>query len=178
MRLATRERTGVNPVLWEFVQAIEHGPDCHGDLRGKFTHLACEFPDATSAALYQFAEIRYGIDHPITVEVAIEIANRIRTDAEAPPQPTVDPRTDAFLQSFEWRRVRFQVLSERGYRCHYCGRTPKDNITINVDHWKNRKRYPELALTKSNLRVSCSECNHGKGNMDVEDPRSQHDHSV
>lgn len=77
-----------------------------------------------------------------------------------------------FLTSFEWRRLRMEVIKERGARCECCGSTPKDGVRINVDHVKPRKRYPELALEKSNLQVLCEVCNHGKGNWDETDWRS------
>lgn len=79
---------------------------------------------------------------------------------------------DEFLQSYEWRRLRMEVLRERGARCECCGATPADGKTvINVDHIKPRLRYPELALDKTNLQVLCDVCNHGKGNWDETDWR-------
>lgn len=79
--------------------------------------------------------------------------------------------SDAFLASYEWRKLRYKVLKERGARCECCGRTPKDGLKMHVDHIKPRKKYPELALTESNLQILCEECNHGKGNWDETDWR-------
>jgi hypothetical protein len=79
--------------------------------------------------------------------------------------------TDPFLQSREWRTVRMRVLEKHGAKCQCCGRTPRDGITITVDHIKPRTRYPELALTESNLQILCNECNHGKGNWSERDWR-------
>ncbi len=77
-----------------------------------------------------------------------------------------------FLESFEWRRLRMQVIKKRGARCECCGATPADGQTvINVDHVKPRKLFPELALEESNLQVLCGPCNHGKGNWDQTDWR-------
>lgn len=82
--------------------------------------------------------------------------------------------TDGFLSTYEWRRLRMEVIKERGSRCECCGATPADGQTvINVDHIKPRRKYPELALTKANLQVLCSPCNHGKGNWDETDWREQ-----
>lgn len=81
------------------------------------------------------------------------------------------PVSDAFLLSYEWRRLRMEVIKERGARCECCGASPKDGIVINVDHIKPRRKYPELALTKANLQVLCGVCNHGKGNWDETDWR-------
>lgn len=71
---------------------------------------------------------------------------------------------DHFLLSREWIAVRMIVLERDGGRCACCGRAANDGVRINVDHKKPRSRYPELALTASNLQVLCSECNQGKGN--------------
>lgn len=80
--------------------------------------------------------------------------------------------SDDFLLSYEWRRLRMEVIVERGARCECCGATPKDNgIVINVDHIKPRKLYPALALEKSNLQILCDVCNHGKGNWNETDWR-------
>jgi hypothetical protein len=75
--------------------------------------------------------------------------------------------SNEFLGSFEWRRLRIEVIAERGNRCECCGASPSDGHTvINVDHVKPRRKYPELALVKSNLQILCSACNHGKGNLE------------
>jgi 5-methylcytosine-specific restriction endonuclease McrA len=81
--------------------------------------------------------------------------------------------SNAFLESFEWRRLRMEVIKKRGARCECCGATPADGQTvINVDHVKPRKLFPELALEESNLQVLCGVCNHGKGNWDQTDWRA------
>lgn len=78
-----------------------------------------------------------------------------------------------FLSSAAWRRLRMHVLIERGNRCECCGASPADGRTvINVDHIKPRRKYPELALTQSNLQVLCEACNHGKGNWNETDWRA------
>lgn len=81
--------------------------------------------------------------------------------------------TDEFLQSYEWRRLRMEVLIEQGRRCQCCGATPDNGAVMNVDHIKPRKLFPELALDKSNLQVLCDVCNHGKGNWDQTDWKAQ-----
>ena len=80
--------------------------------------------------------------------------------------------TDAFLSSFEWRRVRMEALKKYGPVCQCCGATPATGSVMNVDHIKPRKVFPELALTVENLQILCHECNHGKGNWDMTDWRS------
>ncbi len=81
--------------------------------------------------------------------------------------------TDAFLQSYEWRRVRMVVLKRDGATCACCGATPGTGAVMNVDHIKPRRIFPQLALDPSNLQVLCNECNHGKGNWDMTDWRAK-----
>lgn len=78
---------------------------------------------------------------------------------------------DDFLQSYEWRCLRYRVIVKHGSRCMACGRTPRDGIVIHVDHIKPRREHPELALVFENLQILCNECNHGKGNWDETDWR-------
>jgi len=81
--------------------------------------------------------------------------------------------SDAFLETYEWRRVRMVALKKHGARCQCCGATPKDGAKMNVDHIKPRRVYPELALDVNNLQVLCDACNHGKGNWDMTDWREK-----
>jgi 5-methylcytosine-specific restriction endonuclease McrA len=93
----------------------------------------------------------------------------------------VSPSSNSFLKSYEWRKLRMVVLKKYGPKCQCCGATTKDGETMNVDHIKPRKNYPELALDINNLQVLCSSCNHGKGNWDETDwraaPTNECDHS-
>jgi hypothetical protein len=84
---------------------------------------------------------------------------------------TADVNSLAFLESYEWRRLRMEVLVKRGARCECCGATPKDGLRMHVDHIKPRRLFPALALDESNLQVLCEVCNHGKGNWDQTDWR-------
>lgn len=76
-----------------------------------------------------------------------------------------------FLGSFQWRKLRMQVLKHYGAKCMCCGATPEHGAVMNVDHIKPRKTHPKLALDFDNLQVLCGECNHGKGNWDSTDFR-------
>lgn len=92
---------------------------------------------------------------------------------KTPPVRNVhDISSNDFLQTYEWRKVRMQALKKYGARCQCCGATPADGVKMNVDHIKPRKLYPNLALSLDNLQVLCEECNHGKGNWDMTDWRS------
>jgi 5-methylcytosine-specific restriction endonuclease McrA len=79
--------------------------------------------------------------------------------------------SDAFLESYEWRRVRMVALKRYGPRCQCCGATPADGAVMHVDHIKPRRLLPALALEVENLQILCHECNHGKGNWDMTDWR-------
>jgi 5-methylcytosine-specific restriction endonuclease McrA len=81
----------------------------------------------------------------------------------------IDVKSDDFLSTYEWRRLRMEVLIKHGRRCVCCGATPMTGAVMNVDHIKPRKLFPELALDINNLQVLCGECNHGKGNWDMTD---------
>lgn len=79
--------------------------------------------------------------------------------------------SDDFLRSFEWRKLRMEVLKKYGATCQCCGATRHTGAVINVDHIKPRKYFPELSLDIDNLQVLCGACNHGKGNWDTTDWR-------
>lgn len=87
------------------------------------------------------------------------------------PPAQRDVNSDAFLLSYEWRRLRMTALKKHGARCQCCGSTAKDGVRIHVDHIKPRRLFPELALNEDNLQVLCEVCNHGKGNWDQTDWR-------
>ncbi len=68
------------------------------------------------------------------------------------------------------RSSRFMILQRDNFRCQYCGKTPKDDIRLEIDHI--------IPLCKggsdedSNLITACFECNRTKGgnrlNFDAE----------
>jgi hypothetical protein len=99
-------------------------------------------------------------------------AKRAIVYLQSPKGYAVDPRSDAFLETYEWRRIRMVAIKRDGARCGCCGATPADGIKINVDHIKPRRLFPELALDVNNLQVLCHDCNHGKGNWDQTDWRN------
>lgn len=121
-----------------------------------------------------------GISHPSGSSAGYRVLEQFHRDFKHakgtnPPKPTYRPtgvQSDAFLLSFEWRKLRMRVLVKRGNRCECCGMSPRDGIVIHVDHIKPRRTHPELALTESNLQVLCEVCNHGKGSWDSTDWRT------
>lgn len=84
---------------------------------------------------------------------------------------TIDPASDGFLSSFEWKAVRMMALKKYGPVCQCCGASPETGAVMNVDHIKPRKIFPQLALDVDNLQVLCGDCNTGKGNWDMTDWR-------
>lgn len=81
--------------------------------------------------------------------------------------------SDAFLESYEWKRLRYEVLKKHDGLCEVCGRGKPHGQVLNVDHIKPRRKHPELALDAKNLQVLCGDCNHGKGNWDSTDWRNR-----
>lgn len=94
-------------------------------------------------------------------------------------QHAVKSDREAFYRSWEWRRLRMQVIKGNARRCMCCGSTP-DDVTIDgqpvrlvVDHIKPISKYWHLRLVASNLQILCDECNMGKGAWDETDHRSE-----
>jgi 5-methylcytosine-specific restriction endonuclease McrA len=107
------------------------------------------------------------------LEANRDVVLGVKTASPKVATPVQAVATDAFLSSYEWRRVRMQALKRHGTRCQCCGATPATGAVMNVDHIKPRKLFPELALDVDNLQVLCHECNHGKGNWDMTDWRGE-----
>lgn len=83
-----------------------------------------------------------------------------------------DVKSDKFLETYDWRKLRMEALKKYGTKCQCCGASPQTGAVLNVDHIKPRKLFPELAMDINNLQILCHECNHGKGNWDQTDWRS------
>ena len=76
-------------------------------------------------------------------------------------------KINAFYDSWEWKKVRYEAIKRYGRRCMCCGATSQ----IVVDHIKPVRRHPELSLDLSNLQILCDECNRGKSYHDETDWR-------
>lgn len=85
---------------------------------------------------------------------------------------------EAFYKSWDWRRLRMEVIKKYDRRCMCCGATPEDvaldgtPVRLVVDHIKPLSKHWELRLSPSNLQILCDECNMGKGAWDETDHRS------
>ena len=84
-------------------------------------------------------------------------------------QKTAKSRSKAFYQSWEWKKLRFEVLKYYGAECMCCGSTHH----IVVDHIKSIRRHPDLSLDFDNLQVLCNDCNMGKSYDDETDFRPE-----
>ncbi|MCB7127974.1 MAG: HNH endonuclease [Candidatus Brocadiales bacterium] len=84
----------------------------------------------------------------------------------------------AFYRSPAWKKVRYEVLAASDKRCALCGYAAADGARLNVDHIKPLRKYPELALKKSNLQVLCGSCNQGKGAWDETDWRGPNEEEL
>lgn len=107
------------------------------------------------------------------IEILRGVPKMPKAKPNALPRVTPSVASDAFLSTYEWRRLRMQALKKYGARCQCCGATPAAGAVMNVDHIKPRRIFPDLALDIENLQVLCHECNHGKGNWDMTDWRGE-----
>jgi len=102
--------------------------------------------------------------------------NRIE-NLESPRKPkrqqSKRPYRDTFINTWEWKQVRYMALCKNDGKCECCGRGKLDGAVLNVDHIKPRRKHPELALTLHNLQVLCSWCNQGKNSWDDTDWRGE-----
>lgn len=67
-----------------------------------------------------------------------------------------------FYTSDDWRTMRAYILERDAFECQWCKRdgkvTSKADSVLEVDHIKELKDYPELALDETNLRTLCKDC--------------------
>lgn len=82
---------------------------------------------------------------------------------------------ERFYQSKPWRNTRRHALLIYGAKCHCCGAAPTKRKPLHVDHIKPRSKFPELALSMTNLQVLCEHCNSSKSNVKIVDYRSEED---
>ena len=88
------------------------------------------------------------------------------------PQAFPHPASREFLQTREWKELRYRAFLKYGNRCVVCGRSARQGAVLNMDHIKPRKTLPHLVLDIRNFQPACSDCNTGKGNWDSTDWRS------
>jgi 5-methylcytosine-specific restriction endonuclease McrA len=121
------------------------------------------FPDCPQDIIGKYAIMGWFVEQKVGPSPAV-----------SRPKYHYQDSSDSFLKSYEWRKLRMEVIKARGARCECCGAHPSDGVTvINVDHIQPRKTHPQLSLEIKNLQVLCSACNHGKGNRDSTDWRTK-----
>lgn len=76
---------------------------------------------------------------------------------------------EAFYDSWEWKKVRYEFLKGRERRCLCCGAGPEHGVRVVVDHIKPIRHHWDLRLDPNNLQVLCDDCNKGKGSCDETD---------
>jgi 5-methylcytosine-specific restriction endonuclease McrA len=92
------------------------------------------------------------------------------------PAPKSTSVTEAMIKTFydswEWKRLSYDVKLKRGRRCECCGAKAPD-VRIITDHVQPLRHYWHLRLVEANLQVLCDDCNMGKGSRDETDFRPE-----
>jgi hypothetical protein len=65
--------------------------------------------------------------------------------------------------------IRFDVFQRDGFRCRYCGRSPKEGVFLEADHVIPRSAGGSDDM--SNLVTACWDCNRGKSAKGVDGER-------
>lgn len=84
----------------------------------------------------------------------VELANQRKEELE---------EAERFYASPEWKALHKSIILEQGNKCGECGSLIRQRLDITVDYVLPRSKYPNLALTRSNLRLLCRRCNSRKG---------------
>jgi 5-methylcytosine-specific restriction endonuclease McrA len=119
------------------------------------------------------AEERRSCEKLVAPEIAIPVRPKAVAITAKPLRAKVtdEVKIRNFYDSWEWRRLSFDVKIERGRVCECCGARPPD-VRIVTDHIKPLRHYWHLRLDKTNLQVLCDDCNKGKGSRDETDFRT------
>lgn len=110
------------------------------------------------------------IEHFDAKKIVAELVSRPRLARHQPKVLQAD--INEFYDSWEWKRLSYDVKKRDGRKCKCCGRTPEDGARIITDHIKPLRFYWDLRLDPKNLQVLCDDCNRGKGSRDQTDWRS------
>jgi 5-methylcytosine-specific restriction endonuclease McrA len=57
-----------------------------------------------------------------------------------------------------WKALRLQCLRRDRWLCTVCGSSVRGKSRSRVDHIKQTRQYPDLALVLSNVRTLCPSC--------------------
>jgi 5-methylcytosine-specific restriction endonuclease McrA len=157
--------------------AKEAGVDTNRRMVFVARDLGC--PACDNAAIWKWLETKWleressGL-RPISGK-KVSKAQKARERAKSKPDrknrfPKIAART--FYDTDTWRALRFEALKLSNGCCVLCGRSQRAHgVVLHVDHIKPKSKFPELALTLSNLQILCEDCNLGKSNRDDTDWR-------
>jgi hypothetical protein len=84
---------------------------------------------------------------------------------ESAAHPPANDETQPGVRDHVAPQLRFRVLQRDGFRCQYCGRSPRDGAILHLDHVVPFSRGGET--TEDNLITSCDQCNLGKATENV-----------
>jgi len=130
--------------------------------------------------------VRYMVDNPIagfSVDPALMLPKPARANVKlerrslTKAQKIEGAKRQAFYDSWDWKKARYQILTKHGPHCMLCGAGRGDldiegkPVKIVVDHIKPLYKFWELRLDLNNLQVLCYDCNKGKGAWDETDFR-------
>lgn len=127
----------------------------------------CKIEHGSSLAQYMASDDLPADPHRMC-KVCARLSGRPAKKRRA-PQKNGSPKIPGFYGSWNWAKLRFEVLKTYGAVCMCCRAT--ENIV--VDHIKPRSKFPEHQLDFDNLQVLCDFCNRGKSNDDYTDFRPQ-----
>lgn len=98
--------------------------------------------------------------HGFTIEIRRKLSESQRGEKGNNWKGGITPYNYRKRNSFEYRIFKEEVLKRDNYTCVQCGATPKDNphVTLNVDHIKPFKEFPELKFDPKNGRTLCLLC--------------------
>lgn len=178
-RVRADKRNGLTEIEQACVALEVDGMPCpmHVDpeqwVRENFSYICAKYQEKYPKAVVEAKKAKAAKKRRKKIRLAASGSRRSIKPLKQKPVTIfgVDVSSDAFLSTFEWRRVRMEALKKYGPRCMCCGATPSDGAVMNVDHIKPRKLFPDLALNINNLQILCHDCNHGKGNWDQTDWR-------
>jgi HNH endonuclease len=143
----------------------ENCPKCGRQMK-RYRH-ANNFKPREGHAYYSWWDICYRCNRQQNYEAAKVIDGKINEPDDSGTAPKSFSR--GFYKSWEWKKLRYEILKERGARCECCGATPEHGARIVVDHIKPVRRFWQLRLEKSNCQVLCNDCNMGKSGDDTTD---------
>ena len=74
---------------------------------------------------------------------------------------TPPAKKDPFYMSRPWKQLRLEVLVDDPL-CWYCSQAGLRRVAKIGDHYKPKKLFPELALSRENIKGACEFCHYCK----------------